>query len=114
MIAWRYISSLNPTIRVFPLRIVGARKFPVGPSNNFSNVDLSGGLLFRSKRLNDFPFATKSWSTSLNRDDRSRLENFTSWRLFHPRRTLGHRQETLALAYSSFILGDGNSNRLFS
>ncbi len=38
--------SLNPTTCVFPTRIVGARRFPVGPSKCAGNVSSSGRSFF--------------------------------------------------------------------
>ena len=63
----RYISSLNPTMRVFPTFIAGARRVPVRPRRAFFKSS-SAGFSFRRSKCTDFsPFPAYMSSTSLRR-----------------------------------------------
>ena len=56
------ISSLKPTTVVFPTRIVGARRFPVGPSIFSTTSDIFA--VFISKTSSFLPFATRTFEDS--------------------------------------------------
>ena len=57
-------SSVKPTSMVFPARIAGARKFPVGPSMASTASRLTRS--FTTNSLTFLPFATISLDTDLS------------------------------------------------
>ena len=60
-------SSLKPIMIFFPLRIVGALRFPVRPRIIFSKASLSGCSFIRSKSSIFFPLETNNLFADANK-----------------------------------------------